>query len=398
MSLYARSYIYLSKYDQMRNKQKNPEKNFPIFRRSRWSYHSWLILPLIIALCLEPENLTRAATNNQPAEFSIIVLPDTQNYIQNLRGVANRDMFRDQVEWIVANRKRYNIAYVTQLGDLSQSINMTKSTNAAMGDTARAISEERFRACDSIMRPLDTAKIPYGIAVGNHDQFPYAGDALGSSTDLFHKWFVNQGIGKSRFAGKEFFGGTREGDSYDDHYDIFKAGGRDWLVIYLEYDEDQEKNLEDDEARNSWALGVLKKYSGHTGIIVTHNAASIKVKKLGRQAQLFYDKLKNQPNLAMILGGHIANLKGDVNYFPTTRDGMNPVRTYVSDFQSLTPDGTIEKVNGGNGYLRIMKFSVKQNKVTVTTMSPYLEKRNLPNQFANDPQHQFQKPIFEGAE
>ncbi|MEJ7691828.1 hypothetical protein [Daejeonella sp.] len=382
----------------MKTEQTNLQKDSPIYWKSNRSFNFWQILVIIIALCLEPEKLTQAATNNKTDEFSIIVLPDTQNYIQNLRGVANRDMFRDQVEWVVANRKRYNIAYVTQLGDLSQSINMTKTSNAAMGDTARAISEERFRACDSIMRPLDAARIPYGIAVGNHDQFPYAGDAVGNSTELFHKWFVNQGIGKSRFADKPFFGGTREGDSYDDHYDLFKAGGRKWLVIYLEFDDDQEKNIADDEARNSWALGVLKRYPKHSGIIVTHYAANIKGNKLGKQGQMFYDKMKDQPNLALILGGHIANFKGDVNYFPLSREGMNPVRTYVSDFQSLTPDGTVEKVNGGNGYLRIMKFSVKENKVTITTMSPYLEKRSLPNQFANDPQHQFQKPIFEGAE
>lgn len=357
-----------------------------------------LAFSLIITLCLEPDKLTQAAVSVAEDEFSVVVLPDTQNYIQNLRGIANRDMFRDQVEWIVANRTRHNIAYVAQLGDLSQSINMTKSTNTALGDKAREISEERFRACDTIMRPLDAAKIPYGIAVGNHDQFPFAGDAIGNSTDLFHTWFVNQGKGISRFKGKSFLGGTRETDRYDDHYDLIKAGGKDWIFIYLEYDEDQEKNLADDEARNSWALDLLKKYPGHTGIIVTHNAAGIKFKKLGRQGQMFYDKLKSQPNLAMILGGHIANLNGDVNYFPLDREGMNPVRVYVADFQSLTPDGTVEKVNGGNGYLRIMKFSVKENKVTISTMSPYLEKRNLPNQFASDPQHQFHKPIFAGGE
>lgn len=364
----------------------------------KWLSKYRIALLLAAALCLAPRQVTRAAASDPDDEFSIVVLPDTQNYIQNLRGIANRQMFRDQIEWIVSNRKRHNIAYVTQLGDLSQSINMAKSSNAALGEKARTISEERFRACDSIMRPLDTAKIPYGIAVGNHDQFPIAGDAAGSSTALFHKWFINQGMGKSRFAGKPFFGGTRDPDSYDDHYDLFRAGGRSWLVIYLEYDEDQKNNVDDDEARNTWALNLLKKYPTHTGILVTHHAANIKDKKLSRQAQLFFEKLKDQPNLAIILGGHIANLQGDVNYFAINRTGMNPVRTYVADFQSLSPDGTIERVNGGNGYLRVMKFSVKQNSVSISTFSPYLEKRKLPNQFVNDRQHQFQRPIFDGVD
>ncbi len=363
-------------------------------KTSKFLLKPFSVLFFVLLVCFKAEDPTQGADKNAGDEFSIIVLPDTQNYIQNLRGKANRNMFRDQIEWIVANQKRHNIAYVTQLGDLSQSINMAKESNASMGEEARKISIERFKACDSIMSPLDKAKIPYGIAVGNHDQFPIAGKAEGNSTELFQKWFVNQGGNKSRFADKPFFGGTRETDSYDDHYDVFHAGNRDWIVIYLEFDDDQESNIADDEDRNNWALEILKKHPKHIAIITTHNAGNIKKQVLGSQAQMIYDKLKTQPNLAMILGGHVANKNGDVNYFSLTRDGMNPVRTYISDFQSLTPDGTIENINGGNGYLRIMKFSVKKNQVTVTTMSPYLEKRNLPNQFIKDPQHQFTKPIF----
>lgn len=371
-------------------------KNEAHAKPSKFLLKPFSLLLIVFLICFKAEGLTQAAVKNAGDEFSIIVLPDTQNYIQNLRGKANRNMFRDQIEWIVANQKRHNIAYVTQLGDLSQSINMAKESNAQMGEEARDISIERFMACDSIMSPLDKAKIPYGIAVGNHDQFPIAGKAGGNSTDLFQKWFVNQGGNKSRFAGKPFLGGTREKDSYDDHYDVFHAGNRDWIVIYLEFDDDQENDITDDEVRNDWALSILKKHPKHIGIIATHNAGNIKKQVLGTQAKMFYDKLKTQPNLAMILGGHVGNKNGDVNYFSLPREGMNPVRTYISDFQSLTPDGTVENTNGGNGYLRIMKFSVKQNQVTVTTMSPYLEKRNLPNQFIKDPQHQFTKPIFEG--
>src|SRR5690606_34877014 len=110
-------------------------------------------------------------------------------------------------------------------------------------------------------------------------------------TELFHKWFINQGKGISRFEGKAFLGGTREKGSYDDHYDVFKAGGRSWIVVYLEFDDDQEQNISDDEARNTWALELLKKHSDHTAILVTHNAGNITKKAFGRQAQMIYDKV-----------------------------------------------------------------------------------------------------------
>src|SRR5690606_16491313 len=46
--------------------------------------------------------------------FSIVVLPDTQNY----RG-RNAENFGKQTDWIVANREKYNIACVLHLGDIT---------------------------------------------------------------------------------------------------------------------------------------------------------------------------------------------------------------------------------------------------------------------------------------
>ena len=51
-------------------------------------------------------------------EFTIAILPDTQYYTsEKING--KRDMFFAQTDWIVKNAARQHIAYVVQLGDVS---------------------------------------------------------------------------------------------------------------------------------------------------------------------------------------------------------------------------------------------------------------------------------------
>src|SRR5205814_6302013 len=70
-----------------------------------------------------PGNITvkfygRAVTNSSD-DFELIALPDTQFYVSSLNGGVP-EMFYSQAEWIITNRISRNIAYVAQLGDITQ--------------------------------------------------------------------------------------------------------------------------------------------------------------------------------------------------------------------------------------------------------------------------------------
>ena len=79
----------------------------------------------------------------------------------------------------------------------------------------------------SALSLLDQAIVPYGLAVGNHDQYVPSGD--NDPTTLYNQYF-----GASHFSGRSYYGG-HYGEKNNNHYDLFSASGLDFIVIYLEY-------------------------------------------------------------------------------------------------------------------------------------------------------------------
>jgi len=79
--------------------------------------------------------------------FVIVMLPDTQNYLQKWP-----ESFMAQTDWIGRNRERENIAFVTHIGDVVNDPNGSKEWEAA----------------DKAMSQLDGV-VPWGVCLGNHD-------------------------------------------------------------------------------------------------------------------------------------------------------------------------------------------------------------------------------------
>jgi hypothetical protein len=266
-----------------------------------------------------------------PGTFTMIVLPDTQFYSQNVSSI-----FPAQTQWIVANRTSKNIAYVAHLGDIVEHANLTAEWEHA--DSAMSILED----------PNTTGLphgIPYGLAVGNHDQDP-EGQPFGNSTSLYNNYF-----GESRFSGRSYYGG-HFGQNNDSHFSLFSAGGLDFIVIYLEYDSDADASV------LNWADNLLKTHVNRRAIIVSHyivepgNPAGF-----GVQGEAIYEALKGNANLFLMLAGH----RPGEGQRSDTFNG-NTVHTVLSNYQG--------RANGGDGWLRIMEFSPADNEIRVRTYSP----------------------------
>jgi len=277
----------------------------------------------------------------QDEDFTIIVIPDTQFYSSSMNG-GSPEIFEAQVRWVVENRDSLNVVFVTQLGDFVQN-----------GDEVLAEWEAADAAISLLEDPATTGLpegIPYGVAVGNHDQSPF-GDADGS-TRLFNRF---QGV--SRFDGRSYYGG-HYGATNDNHYEVFSAGGMDFIILHLEYD------TSPDEAVLRWADEVLKEHDTRRAIVVTHfmigpgNPGGFST--LG---QAIYDELKDNPNLFLLLGGHVPTFGGE-GQRADVWDGRT-VYSLLSDYQGRS--------RGGDGWLRIMRFSLPLNEISVQTFSPYLD-------------------------
>jgi len=287
-------------------------------------------------------------------EFTIAILPDTQYYTsEKIKG--KKEMFFAQTDWIVNNAAKEHIAYVIQLGDVS--------------DDGEKNPTEWEYAADAMYR-LEKPQagypegIPYGLAVGNHDQtksqYPISG-----KTTYFNRYF-----GVSHFEGKPWYGGHYREDN-DSHYDLFTAAGIPLIVIYLEYDSFDE----DIEPMNEWAESLLKRYKDRKAILVSHSLIGFNRKagtnekgfpKFSKQGQRIFDHLKRFPNVFLALCGHV----GD-NGEGYRQDGYagHMLKTFLSDYQSRS--------EGGHGLMRLMTFSKKDDLIRVRTFSPYTGEKEM---------------------
>jgi hypothetical protein len=282
--------------------------------------------------------------------FTIVVLPDTQFYVAGMNG-GTPGMFESQTRWIVENREELNIVFVTQLGDCVEH-----------GD-AELVEWQRADAALSLLDDPDVSGlsdgIPFGVAVGNHDQSP-GGDPDGTTG------FYNQFFGESRFSGRAYYGGHYGRDN-DNHHQLFSAGRTDFIIIHLEYDTTPDREVLD------WADDLLKDHSDRQAIVVTHYLIGAGYRpdnypdedegpaSFSRQGQAIHDALKDNPNLFLMLGGHIGGNGGEGRRVDT----WNGSRVYslLSDYQS--------RDNGGNGLLRIMQFFPDRGEIAVRTFSPF---------------------------
>jgi hypothetical protein len=300
-----------------------------------------------------PENVTvqfygREAPSDLPGrDFCIAVLPDTQNYAREAagHGVATKEMWISQTEWVVTNRVAHNIAYLAHLGDIVQSGDI-KNGNSNLAEWRNA-TNAMYRLENPSRTGLPQG-IPYGLAVGNHDQEPI-GEEDGTTT-MYNKYF-----GVSRFSQREYFGGNY-GDNNDNHFDLFSISGLDFIVFYFEFGRYGSGVL-------NWANAVLATNQHRRAFAVTHFVGQ-DGSPINHSAQgaALYNGLKGNTNFFMMLGGHVFNEGGEGSRVDTYQG--RTVRTFVSDYQG--------RMNGGNGWMRLIYFSPSNNLVTVKTFSPWL--------------------------
>ena len=250
-------------------------------------------------------------------EFTIIVLPDTQNY-----STSYPSIFTSQTQWIADNKTALDIAFVAHVGDV---------VNTSTSGT-------EYTRADASMDLLDAGAVAYGMCPGNHD--------MGGGS-LYSNYF-----GTSRFSGKPYFQADSSYDNWN-HYFLFSARGMDFIIIFLQYNPEA--------AQLNWADARLKAYPARRGIVVSHSILNVGGTQTSwtAEGQNIFNALNDNPNLFLMLCGH---MHGEGRRTDTGTNG-NTIYSVLADYQSET--------NGGNGKLRIMEFDPYADEINVTTYSPY---------------------------
>lgn len=321
-----------------------------LFRRTR--FHASFVL-----LCfLTGVGVLKAQTPSD--EFTIVALPDTQFYSSTYPQI-----FVAQTKWIADHVADQNIKLVLGLGDIV--------------DGGGEIPQ--WQNADAAVRLLDD-KVPYMMAIGNHDYDKNDPASRTASTHNFNTYF-----GPSRYAGASWYKGSFPAGSNENFYSILNINGTNYLILVLEF-------APRDAALN-WAAGILNANQGLQTIVVTHmftyadntridhcdenSAESFGVGQDNNGDDVWWKLLQNYSNLHLVLSGHVVEGDGTGRRMDIGTHG-NLVNEILSDYQSMP--------SGGSGYLRIMKISPSHNTVSVTTYSPYLDS------FLTDDHNQFTVP------
>ena len=293
----------------------------------------WIALfPTLVAAANRQPSPTEPAKCPLTKDFSVVVLPDTQFYSDEFP-----EIFHAQTEWIVNARDVLDIEFVIHEGDLVQHWNQIDQWQVASQAMARLEDPQTTGLEDGI---------PYLPLVGNHDRNPDPNAA--EPTPQFNQFF-----GISRFEGRSYYGG-HHGDTNDNSYALFSVGALDFIVLSLAYR--PQVSLEIIE----WADNLLETHSDRIALVTSHwHLGNETPGPFSQQGEAHYEILRHNPNLALMLGGHVHNENSRVDLL-----GGRIVSSQLADYQG--------RENGGNGWLRILRFRPQDNLISVHTYSPVL--------------------------
>ncbi len=276
----------------------------------------------------EPLDVTLSMRRAAAPEFTIIAMPDTQFYSESYPAI-----FTSQTQWIIDNKDARNIVFVTHEGDI-----VNQNTTI------------QWQRANTSMSMLDGV-VPYGMGPGNHDL----------PTTMF-----NQNFPYTRYQSQEWYRGHYPTTTNDNNFQVISAGGMKLLFVHLVYCPPADAV--------AWADSVYKAHPDHIGFMTTHaylNESAQRSTHGCTNTQYLWDNLAvPNPNLHFMLSGHVHDESRRVDMA-----NGHPVFQMLADYQG--------RAQGGEGWLRILRFVPAENKVYVQTYSPWF------NRFETDANSEF---------
>jgi len=276
-----------------------------------------------------------ADSQESPATFGIVVIPDTQIYAQTDSGA---EIFVDQFEWIVENQTNRDFVFVSHVGDVVQNPQI-----AAEWDR----SEPAFAA-------LDAADVPYGISPGNHDM-----DDGGIAPEYDTRF------GTDRYLGEPWFGGNHAAEGNRSSYQTISVDGHDLLFVHVRH---LQSTYGPTQPVLDWVDTVLGDHPDHLAFVTTHEftfpLGFVLIPELQQVVQ-------DNCNVVAVFSGHHRGVgRGEFD------DSCGrSVHHLVTNYQHF-PDG-------GQGFLRTVDIDPLTLQADFQVYSPWLD------EFRTDPAENF---------
>ena len=266
------------------------------------------------------------------------MFPDTQQEV--LRSSDGR--FVNRTQWLVANRAKLDLRFVTHTGDV---VNWDTPDHSQY-----AVARNAFNV-------LNSAGIPYSLSIGNHDsQATGVGGAardasrshaLQRDTSVFNAYLNRQATDLA---------GAYQAGKVDNTFHIFSAGGKGWLVLNLE--------LWPRPAVVAWAEQVVKTHPKLNVIVVTHSYLSATGSVVNDNGgygdtspQYLYTHLVGKyANVKMVFSGHT----GQAGHWAARGAHGNRIDYFLTTIHSTTTNP-----------IRLVKINTKTGTVTSRVYSPW---------------------------
>lgn len=306
-------------------------------------------------------------------KFSIVVLPDTQNYANEYAGW---NIYLHQAQWITNNQVASNIVFVAHMGDI----------------TDDGGSQSMWNVATNAHNVLSKAGIPFLVVPGNHDY-----DTGGPTNREAARYRANFGSTNLNSTTPPVLGTYSTcwyeghmGNGIENTYTTFTNQGLAFLVIGLEYAPRKEAIC--------WADSVIASHPNHRVIVVTHGylfydgvRANLtdEYTVIGSDGWNVWDEMiQRHNNIFMVLSGH----KGDSEYQQRLGLAGNVIHEILTDYQFEEPKNSGAAC--GNGWLRLLTFDPAANTVDVSTLT--VEATNTSIFPGNPPLPQFWITNYEG--
>ena len=282
-----------------------------------------------------PASTGRWNPDTESAQFTLIVMPDTQYLFDEDR--IHPVPLEESFEYVLSCAQRRglqddNIVFLAHLGDVSQN----------------GYAEE-YAAATKVFDLLDEQRVAYSVLAGNHD--------VGSNTDDTRgKTPYSETFNPARFARSSTWHSSSP-DGYNNCH-IFRAGGRSWMLLSLDW--------RMSAAGFAWANSVIAANPKLPVIVTTHDlvyADDSGAAYLGTYGQQLWDQLiKDNDQIFLTLNGH---------YWPPgsttmTNTAGHDVFMHITNYQN--------RYYGGAAMIRSYRFDLARNTVDVSTFSPWIAK------------------------
>lgn len=316
-------------------------------------------------------------------DFSMVHLTDTQYLSEGAveqetaeeRAVWTK-AYGDVARWVAANKDERKISYVAHTGDIIEN-NIRKPADEA----ARQQAAHEFEVSSEQQRILDASGVPNGVIAGNHDN--WTGTENGPDA-LYNRYY-----GPERYQAlsenwehAEYGGPWRAGDNQN-HYDLFSAGGADFVVVGLSYGVTREET--------AWANSVFQRFPDRNGILLAHDYLAPSTNPDGRGApfsapdgSMLYKKVvQDNPNVFLVLSGHehgvgtnvkqqvgkdphdVVELLADYQFYTVSADRLG-----LTEAGGYQPD---DQLRFGSSFFRMLQFDVDRSELIVDTYAPLLD-------------------------